>query len=235
MIEICLPFFSFVIWPQLHFSPLLRREIRFYCPSDSHANVKVLECSTERSRWIKTSPSLFLSLSLSRNMTSPHMVARIDLSLKSDGQGSEQREGKALRLCRHYMFSMLKLSWSFSSVYNVTPLAYNLWLYWLCFKVFLLPGISFFFYLLYCNIFLKTSFSFYYCISCRMQFKMVKTMGLMVTNSFLHHIWNSMETRKKVQGLAAQRTIGLPIFTCLNRSYTDQWWWFTVKSFKLQK
>lgn len=37
--------------PPTSHPPPQRREIRFYCLSDNHANVKAVECSTNRSRW----------------------------------------------------------------------------------------------------------------------------------------------------------------------------------------
>ena len=46
-----------VISHQLHFFSVRWREIRFYCASDSHANVKALECSTNRSRWTRQAPT----------------------------------------------------------------------------------------------------------------------------------------------------------------------------------
>lgn len=54
-------FCSSAVFRRLHFFFSAQwREIRFYCLSDSHANVKALECSTNPSRWIRQAPT-FLS------------------------------------------------------------------------------------------------------------------------------------------------------------------------------
>lgn len=90
------------------FFPIQWNEISFSCRSDSHANVKALECSTNQSRWTWQNPSL----SLSKKMTSPHMVAVIDLSLESDGW---LRGGNGEGICTEQqqsagvMFSMANL------------------------------------------------------------------------------------------------------------------------------
>lgn len=83
--------------------PPQRREIRFYCLSDNHANVKAVECSTNRSRWTWQAPPFHSQGTWHHHIWSRWLICRPRAMagwVEPKGRGYARRQSAAV------MFSM---------------------------------------------------------------------------------------------------------------------------------